>query len=297
MAFLSRDSRVGVPKSRNFVLPQLWSLITFRENLRLSCRLKQSCKSRRDLSNGMSHVFCSQVFRVDSWRLVVGSQNWRTPESSTPGPSFSHNLCFRCPNEQCEPILDIYTSRAFHWYKERNNPLSFDLSKRSLKFRESFWDSTLTNSQHGSSLGSVRVHSFTLFALPGACDMTFGSTYRPAHLQPPCLGREPRLGLRQGSSLLSHLQARGGLEGPLFALAHYQTLLKPITRAPNYVFPSLGNDIHIMGLKCKLWNPLRIFPGIDILQGCNLIIYGLRILGVSKGFLDFFKHFLDEVLS
>jgi hypothetical protein len=28
--------------------------------------------------------------------------------------------------------------------------------------------------------------------------MTPGSTYRPATLQPPCLGREPRLGLRQG---------------------------------------------------------------------------------------------------
>jgi hypothetical protein len=27
--------------------------------------------------------------------------------------------------------------------------------------------------------------------------MTPGSTYRPATLQPPCLGREPRLGLRQ----------------------------------------------------------------------------------------------------
>jgi hypothetical protein len=27
--------------------------------------------------------------------------------------------------------------------------------------------------------------------------MTPGSTYRPARLQPPCLGREPKLGLRQ----------------------------------------------------------------------------------------------------
>jgi hypothetical protein len=63
-------------------------------------------------------------------------------------------------------------------------------------FESPFGTATLTNSQHGSSLGSVRVHSLTLFALPGACDMTPGSTYRPATLQPPCLGREPRLGLR-----------------------------------------------------------------------------------------------------
>jgi hypothetical protein len=37
-----------------------------------------------------------------------------------------------------------------------------------LKIRESFRDS---NSQHGNSLGSVRVHSLTVFALPGACDV------------------------------------------------------------------------------------------------------------------------------
>jgi hypothetical protein len=85
--------------------------------------------------------FCSQVFWVDSRLLVVGTQNWRTPGSSTPGPSFGHNLCFRCPNEQCEPIFDIYTSRPFHWYKGSNKPLSFDPLKRSLKFQESFWDS------------------------------------------------------------------------------------------------------------------------------------------------------------
>jgi len=63
-------------------------------------------------------------------------------------------------------------------------------------FGSPFGTSTLTNSQHGSSLGSVRVHSLTLFALLVACDMTPGSTYRSATLQPPYLGREPRLGLR-----------------------------------------------------------------------------------------------------
>jgi hypothetical protein len=94
----------GVPKSRPAGLPGLWSLITFGGGLRSSCRLKQSCRSRRDLSNGMSHVLCTRVFRVDSRLLVVGSQNRRTPGSSTPGPSCGHNLHFRCPNEQCEPI-------------------------------------------------------------------------------------------------------------------------------------------------------------------------------------------------
>ncbi len=88
--------------------------ITLREDLGSKCGLKQRCSSRRELSNGMSHVVYSQVFRVNSRLLVVGSQNWQTPGSSTPGLSFGHNLCFRCPNEQCERILDIYASRAFH---------------------------------------------------------------------------------------------------------------------------------------------------------------------------------------
>jgi hypothetical protein len=39
---------------------------------------------------------------------------------------------------------------------------------------------------------SVRVHSLTLFALLGACDVAPGCPSWPATLQPPCLGREPK---------------------------------------------------------------------------------------------------------
>jgi hypothetical protein len=63
----------------------------------------------QELSNDMSHVACTQGNRVDSRLLVVGSQT----ANLTPGLSFAHNLCFKCPNEQCEPILDIYTSIYF----------------------------------------------------------------------------------------------------------------------------------------------------------------------------------------
>jgi hypothetical protein len=42
------------------------------------------------------------------------------------------------------------------------------------------------------------------------------------------------------------------LEGFLFALAHYWTLLETIVWAPNYVFPSLVDDTHIMGLMSKI---------------------------------------------
>jgi hypothetical protein len=137
----------------------------------------------------MSHVVCSQVFRVDSWLLVVGSQNWQTPGSSTPGPSFGHNLCFRCPNEQCEPILDIYASRAFHWYKERHKPLRFDPSNRSLKF----WESTGTPSPKvGVALGVWGFTPSRFPTLPGVPDLTPDLPFLLAPLQPLCLGREPK---------------------------------------------------------------------------------------------------------
>jgi len=37
------------------------------------------------------------------------------------------------------------------------------------------------------------------------------------------------------------------LKGPLFGLAHYQILLKTIAQTPNYVFPSLVDNTHIVG--------------------------------------------------
>ncbi len=106
---------------------------------------------------------------------------------------------------------------------------------------------------------------------------------------------ESPLGRRQCDPLGSHL----------FVLAHYQTFLETITHAPSYVFPSLMDDIHIVGpmneitcafdhlliqltlvglkvkvLNYKLWSPLGIFPSIEILQGCILVINGLCILGM-----------------
>jgi hypothetical protein len=108
--YFSRDSRMGVPKSRQMGLLALWSPITLRSDLGSQCGLKQSCSSRQELFNAMSHSRIGHREEVDSRLFVVGSQTG----SSTPGPSFVHNLCFRCLNEQCELIFDIYVSRAFH---------------------------------------------------------------------------------------------------------------------------------------------------------------------------------------
>jgi hypothetical protein len=150
----------GRPEIPKFGLPQLWGPITLCADLQSRWGLRKSCSPRRELSNGMSHATFMQGNRVDSRLLVIGKQI----ADLTPGLSLGHNLCFKCPNGSCEPILNIYVSIVFQWYKELFNWLGFDPCYHSLKI----WESTGTpNSQSGGSLGSVRVHSLTLSFTPG----------------------------------------------------------------------------------------------------------------------------------
>jgi len=129
--FYSRDSQRGVLKVSQFGLPGLWELITPGSYLRLGWGLKQTCSSSQELSNGVSHSICTHWDRVDSWLFVVGSQI----ASLTPNPSFDHNLCYRCPNDSCEAIFDIYTSRPFQRYKEHSKARCFALYCWALKLR------------------------------------------------------------------------------------------------------------------------------------------------------------------
>jgi hypothetical protein len=55
-------------------------------------------------------------------------------------------------------------------------------------------------------------------------------------------------------------------------------------------------ELKVKVSKCKLWSLSGIFLGIEIFQGCTLVIDGLQILGVSMGFQDLATYFLDEVL-
>ncbi len=110
---LSRNSQMGVLKFPKLGLLQLWGPVTLCADLRLRWGPKKRCSPHQDLSNGMSHATCTQGNWVDFRLLVVGSQT----ANLTPGLSFGHNLCFRCPNGWCEPILDIYVSIAFQWCK------------------------------------------------------------------------------------------------------------------------------------------------------------------------------------
>jgi hypothetical protein len=87
----------------------LWDIIASRPDLRSGRGLNQTCSPLQELFNAVSHSPSERRERVDSRLLVVGSQI----ANLTPGPSFAHNLGCICPNDQCEAISDIYTSRPF----------------------------------------------------------------------------------------------------------------------------------------------------------------------------------------
>jgi hypothetical protein len=179
---LSHDSQIGVLKFPKLGLPWLWGPITLCADLRLRWDLEQSYSFRWDLSNGMWHATCTQESRVDSRLLVVGSQI----VNLTPDLSFGHNLCFKCPNESCEPILDIYISIAFQWYKELFNPLGFDPCNCPLKIRES-------TGTPNSELQTRKVEA--LLGVWGFIPSHFLSLlgfFLARNLASPCFGREPK---------------------------------------------------------------------------------------------------------
>jgi hypothetical protein len=76
--------------------------------------------------------------------------------------SFRHNLCFKYSNGPCEPILNIYVSRSFQWYKGVINLMSFDPWNYSLKI----WDSI------GIPTPKVGIHL-------GMCELT--PSHIPSH--------------------------------------------------------------------------------------------------------------------
>jgi hypothetical protein len=139
--------------------------------------LNWSCSTCWELSNNVSHATYTQGKWVDSRLSMVGSQIAKL----TPGLSFGHNLCCKCPNGSCEPILDIYTLIAFQWYNELLKVRGFDLFNCSLKFQESIGTPT---PKMGVHLGSVSVLSHTL---PHS-----RAPFLACTLPNPCLGHEPK---------------------------------------------------------------------------------------------------------
>jgi hypothetical protein len=177
---------VGVLKFAQLKLSRLWGPITFRANLRLRWGLQQKCSFRLELSNDMSHATWTQGNQGDSWILMVGSQI----ANSILDPSFGHNLCFKCPNESCEPVLDIYVSRAFQWYKELFNPMGFDSWNFSLKIQKSTETSIPKVGAHLGVWGFIPSPSLTL---PGAWNVIPGLHTWLTPLQAFVLVASPRL--------------------------------------------------------------------------------------------------------
>jgi hypothetical protein len=108
------------------------------------------------------------------------------------GPCFGHNLCFNYPDGSCEPILDIYILKKNQWYKKLFNPMGFDPCNRSLKIRKSIGAPTLSNSQSGNSLGSVEVHSLTLFHTPKNMKCDSQTSLLARTFTSLCLSRKPK---------------------------------------------------------------------------------------------------------
>ncbi len=166
--------------------PWFWGPITLRVNLRLRWNLKQSYSLRWELFNSMLHATYTRGNWGESWLLVVRNQIAYL--------TFGHNLCFRCPNGSCKPILDIYIPRAFQWYKELLNPLNFDPYNHSLKIRKSIGTPTPKMEAPLEVWGFIPSHFPTL---PGACGVTPGLPSWPATLQAFASVASPRLGLQQ----------------------------------------------------------------------------------------------------
>ncbi len=148
---------MGVSKFSQLGLLWLWGPITLCEDFRLKWGLKQSCRTFLELFNGMLHATCTQGNRGDSWLLVVGSQI----ANLIPGLSFGHNLCLKCPNGSCKPILDIYFPRAFQWRNELFNSMGFDPFNCFLKNWESIGSPTLKMGAHLGGWGFIPSHSPT----------------------------------------------------------------------------------------------------------------------------------------
>jgi hypothetical protein len=98
------------------------------------------------------------------------------------------------PNGSCEPILDIYVSSVFQWYKELFNPMIFGPCKRLLKFWESIGSPIPKVGGVHLGVGFIPSHSPTFL---GAWNVIFMLHSWPTPLKTFTLVLSPRLRLWQ----------------------------------------------------------------------------------------------------
>ncbi len=170
------------PKLR---FPQLWGPITLCVELWLTWGPKQSCTSYWEFSNDMSHTTWTQGNQSDFWLLLVGSQT----VNLTLNPSFDHNLCLKCPNGSCEPILDIYILSSFQCHRELFNPI--DLTPVIALWR--FESSSRLQFRKLKLIWECGVHSFTLSHTPRSMKCDSWPSHWVQTFASPCLGRKPKV--------------------------------------------------------------------------------------------------------
>jgi hypothetical protein len=106
----------------------------------------------------------------------------------TLGLSFGHNLCLKCPNGSCEPILNIYILTIFRWYMKVFNPMGFGPCNHSLKIWESVGTLTPKVGAHLGVWGFIPSLSYTRRSMK--CDSQASLLART--FTSPCFGHEPK---------------------------------------------------------------------------------------------------------
>jgi hypothetical protein len=157
MSFCPRTPKLGLLKFSKLGLSQLWKLITSCVNLRLKWGLKKICACQKTFQWYVScHLHASKLgqFLTFNGQSQIGIL--------TPGFSFGLNLCFKYPNGSCKLIFTIYAPRAFQWYKDSFNPMSFDLTIALWRFKSPFGLQLLK----WEIIWECEVHSLTLSYTP-----------------------------------------------------------------------------------------------------------------------------------
>ncbi len=169
--FVSKFSKLG--------LPWFWRFIILCADLQLRWGWRQSCSPHWELSKIMWHATYMQGNYGDSWLLVVGSQI---------GNSFGHNLCCKYPNGSCKPIVEIYVSRFFQWYKELFNPMKFDLWNCPLKIWEPIGTPAPKVGAHLGVCGFIPLVSY----IPGSMKCDSRVSLLACTFASPRFGHEPK---------------------------------------------------------------------------------------------------------
>jgi hypothetical protein len=114
---------------------------------------------------------------------------------------------------------------------------------------------------------------------------------------------------------------RWSFGGTLFDLAHFRALHSIINHFPSYLFPSIIDDIHIIGppfivsftyehfqtefhvigffiqlQKCVTWSPSYLPPNFNTPSQFTTRPKGFKVLGVPLGTLTFTSSFIKDAL-